>query len=133
MKGIIRSFVINTAALWAVSQTASGIHFEEGTATLFLAGLSLAIVNLLIRPLINLLLLPLNLITLGTLRWVANVITLYIVTLVVPGFSITGFDYPGFVYQGFSIPQLSLSPFFAYIVISFLISIVSSVLFWLSH
>lgn len=134
MKALLRSFVITTVSLWIVSQIAvGGINFGEGTSTLLLAGLALGIVNLLVSPLINLLLLPLNLITLGTMRWITNVITLYLTTLIVPGFSITGFTFPGFSDFGFVIPTVTLGGLSAFIVISILLSFISHFLFWLSH
>lgn len=134
MKRLIRAFVIASVALWLVENIAPGaLTFEEGLATLALAGLALAIVNFFIRPLINLLLLPINLVTLGTLRWIANVITLYLVTLIVPGFSVSAFVFEGFSYQGFSIPSFSFGTIASFIIISLLISVFSSFFFWLSH
>ena len=131
MKWLARSFLINAASLWIVSQIISGVTFAKGYETLFLTGAVLGLVNLFIRPLINILLLPINLLTLGTLRWLVNVATLYLATLLVSDFKIIGFSFPGFVYNGFSIPAFSTTGIPALILTSFILSLISSFLFWL--
>jgi putative membrane protein len=131
MRRILRSILINAAAIWLISQSASGIVLERGLETLLVAAFTLGMINLLIKPIINILLLPLNLVTLGTFRWVVNVAALVLVTMIVPDFKITSFQFPGLTYQGIIIPAFSLNLIFSFIVISFLISLISSFLYWL--
>jgi len=127
----LRSFVFNLIALWLVAQFIQGVSFVGGYQTLLLAALALTLVNLLVRPLIKLLLLPINLLTLGAFRWLVNVITLYLVTLLVPQFKISGFLFPGFTYQGFIVPAIYLTSFWVYVLSSFFLSLITSFLFWL--
>jgi putative membrane protein len=131
MKRHLRSLIINLASLWLVAGVFSGVSYGGDYQTLLLASLVLTVVNLFVRPLINLLLLPVNLITLGAFGWLVNVATLYLVTILVPQFEITSFVFPGFSYQGFIIPSLNLSVFFVFILASFLISLISNFLSWL--
>jgi len=131
MKSLLRSFFINGLSLWLVSQIVSGVTFARGYETLLMAAAVLGIFNLLVRPLINILLLPINILTLGTLRWLVNVFTLYFVTLLVPDFEITGFHFAGSSFQGIVIPSLSLGTIWAFVAVSFLISIISGLIFWL--
>ena len=131
MKTILRSFLINGLALWLITQIGSGIIFLRGTETLIITAITLGLFNLFVRPLINLLLLPINILTLGTLRWLVNVITLYLLTLIIPGFQITGFAFTGFSLFGISFPAFVLGAFGGFIAISFLLSFISGLLFWL--
>lgn len=133
MKRILRSFAIHLFAVWVIATAVGGIFYNDNFVTLALGAAALTAVDILIKPLINLLLLPFNLITLGTFRWISNVVTLYLATLLVPDFSISAFTYPGFSSSLFIIPETHLSVFWAYIAISFGISIISSFLFWLVH
>lgn len=133
LRKLLRSFVFNSVALWIVTQALEGVFFTGGYQTLLLAALALTLVNLLIKPLINLLLLPINLITLGAFRWLVNVIALYLVTLFVPQFKIIGFLFPGFSYQGFVVPPIPLSAFWVFILTSFCLSIIISFLYWLTR
>ena|SRR3990172_1864956 len=131
MRTIFKHFLIDTVSLYLISQAVSGIVFAEGLYTLFLAGFVLMLATLIVRPIINVLLLPINLITFGLFKWVTYAITLYLVTLVVPGFSLGEFVYAGFNSYWFSIPAISLSGVLAFIIFSFIISTISSILYWI--
>lgn len=131
MKTLIRSFLINFGALWLVSQLFGGIGLTQGYETLAMAALALGLFNLLVKPILNIFFLPLNLLTMGTFRWLVNVATLYLVTLVIPGFSILSFSFLGFVYNGMSIPAFSVAGLPALVLTSFVLSIISSFFYWL--
>jgi putative membrane protein len=132
MKSILRSIIFNAAAIWFVSMIISGIVLERGYETLFISAFALGMINLLIKPIINILLLPINLLTLGTLRWIVNVIALYLVTVLVSDFKILPVKFSGLTYSGIVIPAFSLNLILSFIFISFLISLISGFLFWLT-
>ncbi|MCX6705077.1 MAG: phage holin family protein [Candidatus Woesebacteria bacterium] len=131
MKTILKHFLINTVSLYLVSLAVSGIVFAEGTYSILLAGLVLTLTTLIIKPIINILLLPINLITFGLFRWAGFAITLYLVTLIVPGFKLMNFIYNGFSSYWFTIPGISLSGFLAFLAFSFLISLIASIGYWI--
>lgn len=132
MKRYLRSFVYNLASLWAALNLIDGVKFYGDYLTLLKASFVLTVINLIVRPLISLLLLPINLLTLGMFRWLANVIALYLVTLFVPQLVISDFQFLGANLQGFIIPQMHFSQFWALVLTSFFLSLFSSFLFWLS-
>jgi putative membrane protein len=131
MRTIIKHFLIDTIALYLISLAVSGIIFVEGFYTVALAGFVLMLATKVVKPIINVLLLPINLITFGLFKWVTYAITLYIVTLVVPGFEIGQFVFSGFTSYWFSIPAITLSGILAFIAFSFSISIISSIFNWI--
>lgn len=131
MKTIIRHYAIDTFTLYLVSTVASGIVFQNGLQTLFLAGVGLMVASLLIKPIINVLLLPINLITFGVFKWLSSAIALYLVTMVVPGLRIERFFYPGLVTSWIDIPQLSFEGLMAFVAFSLLMSFVTSFFHWL--
>src|SRR3989304_1482355 len=131
MKTIIRHYVLETVTLYLASQIASGIVFEGGLPTLFLAGVGLTLATLIIRPLINILILPINLITFGLFKWVSSAVALYLVTLVVPGFRITQFVFEGLGSKWLDIPGFSFAGILAFISFSFLLSLITSFMYWL--
>src|SRR3989344_6630907 len=118
MKGIIRSFTIHAFALWIIAGNIGGLHYGNDPRYLLLGALALTLIDVLLKPLINLLLLPLNLVTLGTLRWISSALTLYLATLIVPSFQVVAFKFPGFTSSLFIIPAINFSTFGAYILIS---------------
>lgn len=131
MKKILRAFVFNLVSLWLASLVLKGIKFSDGQKTILLASASLTLVNILIKPLINLLLLPVNLLTLGIFRGLVNILCLYLVTFFIPQMSFNGFTFPGFSFQGFLIPEMYLSSFWVLVLASFIISLLNSLFYWL--
>jgi len=103
----------------------------EGAKTiLFTAGV-LAIANIFARPLVKLVMLPVNILSLGMLSWLSNVFILYLTLYIVPGFIISPFSFVGLEYQGFTIPAWDFSYFWTIVLVSFLISSVYSVISWI--
>lgn len=131
MRSLLKHFLIDTVSLYLISQSVNGMVFEGGTYTLFLTGFVLMLASLIIAPVINILILPINLITFGLFKWVGFAITLYLVTLVVPGFKLTSFIFSGYSSYWFTIPAISLTGTLAFLAFSFLISFVSSFIYWI--
>ena len=126
MRTLLKYFIISTVSLSLISQAISGITFSQGLYTLLLSGFVLMLATMVVRPIVNILLLPLNLVTLGLFKWVAYAITLFLVTLVVPGFHLGDFLFKGYNTYWFSIPAISLSGVLAFVAFSFTISIKAS-------
>ena len=131
MKRIIKHYAVDTFSLYIISQVAQGLIFENGTKTLLLARLGLLATSILAKPVINMLLLPLNLVTFGVFRWISSAVALYIVTLVIPGFRVGGFIFGGFSSAWFDLPPLDLTGVLAYIAYSLLLAILTSVIYWI--
>jgi len=87
-------------------------------------------VSLLAKPIINMLLIPLNLITFGLFRWVSSAVVLYIVTLLVKDFKVVAFNFVGFSNKWIEIPSMYFQGFWAYVAFAFLLSIITSFIYW---
>jgi len=131
IKKLLRFYFADLSALYVVNQMASGMVFEHGVKTFLITGAALSLFGYFIKPVINLLLLPINLITFGTFKWISSVIAIYVITLIVSGFSINNFYFQGFSSQWIDIPTISVNGFFAIILFSFAISIITSLINWL--
>ncbi|OGM27251.1 hypothetical protein A3D00_03945 [Candidatus Woesebacteria bacterium RIFCSPHIGHO2_02_FULL_38_9] len=131
MKKIIRIFVIETGTLIIVMQFTKGITIENGASGLITVGGALTLTALLVKPIINLLLLPLNLITFGLFRWVGQAIALFLVDFVLPSFTIKLFEFQGFKSDLFVIPPIFLRGVLAYVAFSFLLSTITTFFRWL--
>jgi len=79
-----------TAAVLAASWFLDGIRVD-GLLSAVLAAATLGILNAFLRPLIILLTLPVNILTLGLFTFVINALMLQIVSGVIPGFTVHGF------------------------------------------
>lgn len=131
MKNLLRHYLIDLTALYLVSTLASGMVFASGIETILLAAAGLTIFSILAKPVINLLLLPINLITFGVFRWASSVVALYLVTMVVPGFEINSFAFSGLATKLVILPAINLQGVLAIVAYSFIISVFTSLIHWL--
>lgn len=133
MKTILRYFLINLTSLWITTKIIPGLTYTGGVQMLLLGGLAFTAINIILVPLIRILLLPLNIFTLGLFAWLTNVLALYALTSVVSAFQLMPYAFPGLQYGGFSIPALDLSTFWVAALASFSIGIITHFLQWLTH
>ncbi len=99
---------INSLAIFIVAHIVKGIEVSS-TATVLVIALVLGIVNAFLKPLVLLITLPINILTLGALTLFINGALFYLVSKIVKGFVITGF-WPAFWgYILFSIISFLLS------------------------
>ncbi len=83
MLNFVLKLVVNALALWLTTKAYSGVYFEKaGAADVLVTALVLGLVNALIRPLLLLLSLPVNVLTLGLFTLVVNGVVLSIVAAV---------------------------------------------------
>jgi putative membrane protein len=87
---LITKLAINMLALLAVAQMFHGIRFDNWQATVAAAVL-LALVNTYLRPLVVVLTLPINILSLGLFTLVINALMLKLVSWLIPAFHMEGF------------------------------------------
>jgi putative membrane protein len=90
MRGVLLRWLVLTAAVLAASWFLDGIRVSGLFPALFAAAL-LGILNAILRPLLILLTLPLNILTLGLFTFVINALMLLTVSAIIPGFDVRGF------------------------------------------
>ena len=108
MKSLPRSLIVNGVVFWLLAKFTPALVVEN-TRSLVLVVLALTLVNLTIKPVLKLITLPLNILTLGLFSWAYTLVALYLAILAIPGVYITGFVLPGFSGMGFTTPTASFS------------------------
>ncbi len=91
---LILRIVLNAAALLLISRVIDGIALG-GWYSAIITVLVLGIVNALIRPLLLILTLPVNVLTLGLFTFVINALMFWLASSIVKGFEVAGF-WPAF-------------------------------------
>ncbi len=94
MKGLILRWVINALAIYLTASIIDGITIDSFMASLF-AAFVLGLVNAVIRPIFDVIVLPLNILTLGLFTFVLNGVTLWIVAQTVSGFTVENVFFAG--------------------------------------
>ena len=95
MQGILIKWTVNTLALIVVSHAVKGIEITS-LLTVIAAAIVLGIVNVFLKPLLILITLQINILTLGLFTLFINGFLLFLVSKIVKGFVITGY-WPAFL------------------------------------
>ena len=90
MFGFLLRWSMNLLALVVAASLIDGIRIESIVMAVLAAGI-MGVVNAVIRPLVLLLTLPINLVTLGLFTLVINAVMLQFVAYLAPGFIIENF------------------------------------------
>ena len=103
---VILTFSISVASYFLPFIYISGDPVWEKLRIAFLAGLLLGLFNLFVKPVIKLLSLPINILTLGLFNIVINAGILWIVDLILDGLRVEGFW--GYVWSSLAISIISI-------------------------
>jgi uncharacterized membrane protein YvlD (DUF360 family) len=134
MKKILRLTAREIIALYLTSLVASGLLFNgKEVESLIIAGLALAGATMLVKPIINILILPITLATMGLFKFLAHTITLFIVDTALPQFEVTGFHFAGFTSPYFDLPPVNFEAgLFSYIAFSIVLYAIVSTIHWVA-
>lgn len=94
MKIILRWLIISVA-VWLTTQFVSGINIEP-VWTALIVGACLTLFNMFIKPIIKILTLPINIITLGLFSLIINGVVFWFLGSFIEGFIVDSF-YSGFI------------------------------------
>ncbi len=89
---VLLAIVINTIAVFVTGYILPGIHLHSFW-TAVVVSIILGIVNAILRPIIFILTLPINILTLGLFSFVIMGLLVYLVSAIVPGFTVDNFGW----------------------------------------
>ena len=89
---IILHWIILSASVFATTYIVSGITLNPIIATTLIVGACLTLFNMFIKPIISILTLPLNIVTLGLFSLVINGLLFWFLGTVIKGFSVSTFS-----------------------------------------
>lgn len=87
---LILQWLILSGGIWLTAYFVPGIAIS-GVVTALIAGACLGFINLIIKPILKLITLPINLLTLGLFSIVLNGLLFWALSAVIPGVVITTF------------------------------------------
>ena len=88
--GILINWIVSALAILAAAYLLPGVHVGSFIAAL-VAALVLGIINAVLKPILLILTLPINIMTLGLFTFVINAVVIMLAANLVPGFSVDGF------------------------------------------
>lgn len=131
MKTLLRYFLINLVSLYTATRLFPGLTYTGGFKSLIIGAFVFMLINWILVPLLKILFLPLNLLTVGLFAWLINVLALYALTTIVSDFELLPFSFNGFYTSGFTIPPMELSSFWVAVLASLIIGVITHFLQWL--
>ncbi len=112
---LLKPIIVSAATIFVLAWALPTVSYTDWV-TLLIAAVVLTLLQKLVRPILQLLFLPINIVTLGLFALVINVSILWLATYLVPGFAI----------EATSIAGIELNQFFTLLLVSFLISFLQS-------
>jgi putative membrane protein len=91
LRRLAQTWVFNIAAIFVASYFVSGIDYAHRFWVLVLAGLVFGLVNMILKPVVTLMALPVIVLTLGLALFLVNLLMLYVTTWIVGPFRIESF------------------------------------------
>lgn len=131
MKTLLAKIAINTLSLFLVSLLFSGLRISGGFTNFLIAGALLTLFSTILDPIVKIVTLPFNLLTLGLLSFLTTLAALFVTTLFFSALSVHAFTFDGFSAFGISIGRIHFSSLLSLIVISATIYILNRALAYL--
>ena len=112
MKKILKYALYLAFALLIENEICHNLNFDPKILTLVKVSLILSLFEIILKPIVKILLLPITFLTLGLFRIVINTLGLYLAVYLIPSFSLNSFVLFNYQFNGF----------LAYLLTSFIIS-----------
>lgn len=131
MKKFLKNWFINGAALALIGWLFTGIEVSYQLHDFFPATLLLTVIIKLMKPVFDLVFLPLNLLTLGVFRWTRTVISLGLLIYIANGVNLKEFYFPGLGLGAIEIQPFSAPSFISLILGAILLNLCKKTIRWI--
>lgn len=81
---LILQIIVGILGIWLATELVAGVVFTGPIKTLLIAGLILGLINFFIKPILNLITLPLRILTFGLFSLVINVGIVWLIEILFP-------------------------------------------------
>lgn len=112
---ILKPIIITAISMAILAFLVPAVSFSSWAA-LIIAAIILTLLQMVVRPVLKILFLPINIITLGLFGWVINALILWLAMLAVPGFMVGSITLLG----------VTFGTLMSLIIVSFFLSIIQT-------
>lgn len=109
MRSIIKNYFLTTISIFTLTQLIPAFVIPGGFYSLLYSSLILWILLFFVKPVINIIALPINIITLNTFSWIIHALIFYIWTILVPAISIHSWVFTGLKIGPVTFSSINLS------------------------
>lgn len=131
MKFILRQYTACLISLFIASHIFTGLRVSGSMLDFLYAAGILVVGFLFIKPIINIITLPLAILTLGLFSTIGTIFVMFILTKIDPNIVISEFFFKGFALFGYTIPSFKANLLLSYVLISVTIQLVYKIMLYL--
>ena len=128
MRYSLRKTVISVIGILTAAALIPTFTFGSDYKNFLIASASILAVNLFIKPLFSLVLIPINFFTLIGITFILNTLAVFALTYFLPGFIINAYGFPGASLEGIIIPPYSFNQVATVLLFSAIITITQKTL-----
>ncbi len=131
MKSIVKKILIVFISLYSLTQIIDQITINSGWYGLFYGSVILGAFYWILKPILGIILFPINMITLNLTSWLIDIIIFYIWTLTFPMIRISDWQFPGINIGSLIIFPYEFTGWQIYLVSAILLSLLLKFYRWL--
>ena len=95
MKSLLKRYLVVTVSLFTLTQLINSVSISGGWRQFLLASFVLSVIIYIVKPILNLIMLPINLITLNMASWILTFVCIYLWTFLVRDVNIGPWQFEG--------------------------------------
>lgn len=123
MRTLLVKILGTMASFYTAQYLVAGFRIDANWQSYLTAAIIFLLFNLLVAPLIKLLLLPINLLTLGLFRWLTQILVIYLFDLFYAGVTITSYNFTGYSSGLLALPAGNVAFFWVLCLVALIMSI----------
>lgn len=131
MKSLLRIYLIITLSIYLVSHMSLGFSISKNLESLFYASLILFIL-LMIKPIIDTILFPINLLTLSLTKWLTYILFIFVWSVIAPDVKFMPFSFSGIKTSIVILPQMMITYWMSVLINSLLLIFLIKFFKWLA-
>lgn len=128
MRHYLKQLIIAVIAFYAAYTLVPTINLGLDPQNILITIGGILLISLILHPIFAIILLPINLMTLGFVSLALNIALIFALIRFLSGFTVAPYDFPGANIQGFIIPAAKLTQMATILTIAVIITIVQKVL-----
>lgn len=130
---LLRNLLGAVVAIFVVALVVPGISYQGDARVLIAAALVFALFQTLVKPILNLVALPLNFLTFGSVSVLIGVGLFYAISYLVSSFTFSPFEFSGFSFSALVVPAMWVPRYGTVIIGSVITSVVFALVSQPSH
>lgn len=131
MRALLKKYLILAGVIYLVKTLIVSFKIEGDIRSYMSSVLILFFIRTLISPIINILILPLNLVTLNLTNWLLQILMIFVWVLIVPQVTVASWDVPAVNFGSVNLSSMHLFWLPVFILVSLAIIIFYRIAYWI--